>query len=133
MSAILFRCAIGKRPPTVLFYSFSDSALGRTSQPKTRWNYRFGCRDGREKGWPFDVAIMDLTVPSGMGGREAMRGLLAIDPEAKAVVSSGYSQDPVVANFRDYGFRDVLAKPYRVLDVSRVLSGLVGKGRTPTD
>jgi len=76
---------------------------------------------------------MDLTVPSGMGGREAMRGLLAIDPEAKAVVSSGYSQDPVMANFRDYGFRDVLAKPYSVLDVSRVLSGLVGKGRTPTD
>jgi CheY-like chemotaxis protein len=68
-----------------------------------------------------------------MGGREAMRGLLAIDPEAKAVVSSGYSQDPVMANFRDYGFRDVLAKPYSVLDVSRVLSGLVGKGRTPTD
>ena len=79
------------------------------------------------------MAIMDLTVPGGMGGREAMRGLLAIDPEAKAVVSSGYSQDPVMANFRDYGFRDVLAKPYRVLDVSRVLSGLVGKGRTPTD
>jgi PAS domain S-box-containing protein len=92
-------------------------------------------RDGREAiecwrrasatGQPFDVAIMDLTVPGGMGGREAMRELLALDPEAKAVVSSGYCRDPVMANFRDYGFRDVLAKPYSVLDVSRALSALL--------
>jgi len=82
-------------------------------------------REARAKGQPFDVAIMDLTVPGGMGGREAIRELLAIDPEAKAVVSSGYCQDPVMANFRDYGFRDVLAKPYSVLDVSRALSALL--------
>ena len=95
-------------------------------------------RDGREaiacwqtartKGQPFDVAIMDLTVPGGMGGREAMRELLALDANAKAVVSSGYCQDPVMANFRDYGFRDVLAKPYNVLDVSRALSALLRSG-----
>ena len=82
-------------------------------------------REARAKGQPFDVAIMDLTVPGGTGGREAVRELLAIDPESKAVVSSGYCQDPVMANFRDYGFRDVLAKPYNVLDVSRVLSALL--------
>jgi len=92
-------------------------------------------RDGREaidcwqkaraEGQPFDVAIMDLTVPGGIGGREAVRELLALDPDAKAVVSSGYCQDPVMANFRDYGFRDVLAKPYNVLDVSRALSALL--------
>jgi PAS domain S-box-containing protein len=82
-------------------------------------------REARAKGQPFDVAIMDLTVPGGMGGQEAMRELLAIDPEAKAVVSSGYCQDPVMANFRDYGFRDVLAKPYNVLDVSQALSALL--------
>jgi len=82
-------------------------------------------REARAKGQPFDVAIMDLTVPGGMGGREAMRELLAVDPEAKAVVSSGYCQDPVMANYRDYGFRDVLAKPYYVLDVSRALSALL--------
>jgi PAS domain S-box-containing protein len=95
-------------------------------------------RDGREaidqwrealaKGQPFDAAIMDLTVPGGMGGREAMRELLAIDPDAKAVVSSGYCQDPVMANFRDYGFRDVLAKPYSVLDVSQALAALLRSG-----
>jgi CheY-like chemotaxis protein len=70
---------------------------------------------------------MDLTVPGGMGGKEAMREILAIDPDAKAVVSSGYSQDPVMANHRDFGFREVLAKPYSVTDVSRALFGLVGK------
>jgi PAS domain S-box-containing protein len=82
-------------------------------------------REARAKGQPFDVAIMDLTVPGGMGGCEALRELLAIDPEAKAVVSSGYCQDPVMANYRDYGFADVLAKPYNVLDVSRTLSALL--------
>ena len=85
-------------------------------------------QQARAKGQPFDVAIMDLTVPGGMGGREAMRELLAIDPEAKAVVSSGYCQDPVMANYRDHGFRDVLAKPYNVLDVSRVLSAILRPG-----
>jgi len=95
-------------------------------------------RDGREaidrwlearaQGQRIDVAIMDLTVPGGMGGREAMRELHVIDPEAKAIVSSGYCQDPVMANYRDYGFRDVLAKPYNVLDVSRALSALLRPG-----
>jgi CheY-like chemotaxis protein len=84
-------------------------------------------RQARAKGQPFDVAIMDLTVPGGMGGRETMRELLALDPDAKAVVSSGYCQDPVMANFRDYGFRDVLAKPYNVLEVSRALSAILVK------
>ncbi len=85
-------------------------------------------RKARTQGRPLDVAIMDLTVPGGMGGREAVGVLLALDPEAKAVVSSGYCQDPVMANYRDYGFRDVLAKPYSVLDVSRVLSSLLRSG-----
>jgi CheY-like chemotaxis protein len=83
----------------------------------------------RAKGQPFDMAIMDLTVPGGMGGREAMRELLTIDPDAKAVVSSGYCQDPVMANYREHGFLDVLAKPYSVLDVSRALSTLLRSDR----
>jgi CheY-like chemotaxis protein len=84
--------------------------------------------DALAAGRKYEVVIMDLTVPGGMGGREAMRELLAIDPDAKAVVSSGYCQDPVMANFRDYGFRDVLAKPYSVLDVSQALSALPRSG-----
>jgi PAS domain S-box-containing protein len=78
-------------------------------------------QQAREKGCPFDVAIMDLTVSGGMGGLEAVGEIIALDPSAKAIVSSGYSQNPVMANYRDYGFCDVLAKPYSVVDVSRAL------------
>jgi two-component system cell cycle sensor histidine kinase/response regulator CckA len=81
-------------------------------------------QQARETGRNFDLAIMDLTIPGGMGGREAIHELLAIDPDAKVVVSSGYSRDPVLANFRDYGFRDVLAKPYTVADMGRVLASI---------
>ncbi|MFZ5761464.1 MAG: PAS domain S-box protein [Thermodesulfobacteriota bacterium] len=83
----------------------------------------------REAGRPYDVVIMDLTIPGGMGGQEAMRELLRIDPAAKGVVSSGYAQDPVMANYRDYGFVAVLAKPYSLEALSRVLHDLVVAGR----
>ena len=69
-------------------------------------------REAREAGRPFDLVIMDLTVPGGMGGREALDHLRAIDPQVRAIVSSGYSSDPVLGNFRHYGFRGVLPKPY---------------------
>jgi CheY-like chemotaxis protein len=68
---------------------------------------------------------MDLTVPGGMGGREAVRELLALDPAAKAIVSSGYSQDPVMARYREYGFQDVITKPYGVAEVSQTLARLI--------
>ncbi|MFC1712210.1 ATP-binding protein [Candidatus Poribacteria bacterium] len=70
---------------------------------------------------PFDAVIMDLTVPGGMGGREAIQKLLRIDPEAKVIVSSGYSNDPIMMDFRKYGFSGVIAKPYRVRDLGKVL------------
>jgi PAS domain S-box-containing protein len=79
----------------------------------------------RAEGQPFDVVLMDLTIPGGMGGQQAIRELLAIDPGAKAVVSSGYSQDPIMANHREYGFCDVIAKPYSVVDMSRTLAAVV--------
>jgi PAS domain S-box-containing protein len=95
-------------------------------------------RDGREAvavweqaataGTPFDAVIMDLTVPGGMGGLEAMRALLARDPTAKGIVSSGYSQDPVMANHRAFGFREVLVKPYSVVEVSRAIAGAMADG-----
>ena len=73
------------------------------------------------EGTPFAAVIMDLTIPGGMGGKEAVKMLLSVDPKAKAIVSSGYSNDPVMANFRDYGFVAVLKKPYRLQDIGVTL------------
>ncbi len=82
-------------------------------------------RAAMDAGDPFDVVIMDLTVPGGMGGKEAVGKLLEIDPAAKAVVSSGYSNDPVMSDFRRYGFCGVIAKPYRIQELGAVLGNVV--------
>ena len=74
---------------------------------------------------PFDLVIMDLTIPGGMGGKEAIRKLLKIDPLAKAIVSSGYSYDDVMANYQDYGFQGVAAKPYVIDDLNKILQKLM--------
>jgi two-component system cell cycle sensor histidine kinase/response regulator CckA len=65
-------------------------------------------------GQPFMAAILDITVPGGMGGKETMASLRALDPQVKAVISSGYAQDPIMADFIQYGFSAVVAKPYTV-------------------
>lgn len=72
-------------------------------------------------GEPFDAVIMDLTVPGGMGGKEAVRRLLAEYPGARAIVSSGYSEDPIMSDFARHGFRGVIAKPYTLADLRKVL------------
>jgi len=74
-----------------------------------------------EEGRPFDAVVLDLTVPEGVGGRETMTRLLAIDPEVRAIVSSGYSTDPVMANYREHGFSGVAVKPYRLADLAKTL------------
>ena len=68
---------------------------------------------------------MDLTIPGGMGGKEACKHLLAIDPDARVIVSSGYSNDPIMSEFRQYGFRAVIAKPYRIADLGSVLASVL--------
>jgi len=80
----------------------------------------------REAGRPFDVVVMDLTVPGGMGGLEALERMRALDPQVKAIVSSGYSSDPVLAKYRDYGFRGRVAKPYEIAEFGRVLREVLG-------
>ena len=80
-----------------------------------------------EAGIPFDAVIMDLTIPGGMGGKEAVRKLLEIDPLAKVIVSSGYSQDPVMADYRVHGFQGRVTKPYRVQDLSEVVAAVIGR------
>ena len=82
-------------------------------------------RMGQEAGAPFDAVIMDLTIQGGMGGKEAMERLLEIDPNVTAIVSSGYSNDPVMANYREYGFQAVLVKPYQLQDLEQVVRRVV--------
>ncbi|OGS05879.1 MAG: hypothetical protein A3G41_07665 [Elusimicrobia bacterium RIFCSPLOWO2_12_FULL_59_9] len=111
------------------------------SKALTRMLERLGCHsecagDGKtaldayrralEAGKPFDAVIMDLTIPGGMGGKEAIGKLLALDPKAKAIVSSGYSMDPVMSNYAADGFCGALKKPYRIGDVSEVLRKIIG-------
>ncbi|HEX2911355.1 MAG TPA: PAS domain S-box protein [Chloroflexia bacterium] len=74
-----------------------------------------------QKGEPFDVLIVDLTIPGGMGGQEAIQHLLKLNPAVKAIVSSGYSNDPVMSNYQEYGFKGLVAKPYRLEELSNVL------------
>jgi CheY-like chemotaxis protein len=87
-------------------------------------------REAMASGTKFDLVIMDLTVPGGKGGKETMQELLGIDPLVKAIVSSGYSNDPVMADFRQHGFSGVVIKPYRLRELSEeVLRVLKENGR----
>ena len=78
---------------------------------------------------PFAAVILDLTVPGGMGGKEAMERFLEIDPQVKAIVSSGYFDDPIMADFQKYGFAGVIAKPYKVAELGKVLNQVLTKGK----
>jgi len=85
-------------------------------------------KKAKESGKSFDVVIMDLTIPGGMGGKETVKKLLEINPDVKAIVSSGYSSDPIMSEYKSYGFRGVLVKPYNTVELSRVVADVV-KGR----
>jgi len=78
-----------------------------------------------DAGEPFDAVIMDLTIPGGMGGSEAIGKLRAIDPDVRAIVSSGYSNDPIMAAHQEYGFKAVMIKPYNLKNFSTVLREVV--------
>ncbi|PKM76722.1 MAG: hypothetical protein CVU90_11095 [Firmicutes bacterium HGW-Firmicutes-15] len=79
----------------------------------------------QELGEPYDAVIMDLTIAGGMGGKEAVKRLLSIDSQAKVLVSSGYSNDPVMADFKKYGFCGSIPKPYEIAGVNQVLYEVV--------
>jgi CheY-like chemotaxis protein len=91
--------------------------------------------DGREavaeyrcmlgEGGAFDAVLLDLSVPGGMGGRDTIRQLLAIDPRVKAVVVSGSTYDPAFERFADFGFCAALAKPYSGEDLLRIVGSAI--------
>ena len=76
-------------------------------------------------GEAFNIVIMDLTVHGGMGGKEAVKRLLEIDSRAKAIVSSGYSNDPIMADCEKYGFVGVIPKPYEMVTLSQILRKII--------
>ncbi len=78
-------------------------------------------RKALQEGKPYDVVIMDLTIPGGMGGKEAIQKLREIDPAVKAIVSSGYSMDAAMADFANHGFKAVVPKPYKAATLLRVI------------
>ncbi|WP_447971782.1 PAS domain-containing hybrid sensor histidine kinase/response regulator [Nitrospira sp. M1] len=79
----------------------------------------------QEQGTPFDAVILDLTIPGEMGGRIVIQKLLKIAPSVKAIVVSGYSNDPVLSNFQEYGFHGRISKPFRLGEVSEVLHSVL--------
>ncbi len=79
----------------------------------------------QDSGNPVDLVIMDLTIPGGMGGQEAAHNLLHIDPDAKIIVASGYSNDPVMSNYSDYGFKAAVAKPFNLKELNAAITAVL--------
>ncbi len=81
----------------------------------------------KESGHAFEVVLLDLTVPAGMGGIETQKRLLEIDPEVNSIVSSGYSNDPIMSRYEEKGFRAVLTKPYNIQELGKTLQHVIRK------
>jgi PAS domain S-box-containing protein len=103
----------------ILGFSFDTARDGKEAIDKYR--------SGMEIGDPFSVVIMDLTIPGGVGGREAIARLLQIDPGVKAVVSSGYADDLVLSNYTEYGFKAIAAKPYSLDKLNEIMSRVLNE------
>ena len=79
-------------------------------------------------GHKFDAVIIDLTVPGGRGGKDAIQKLLAVDPEVKAIVSSGDSNAPIMAEYADWGFKGAVTKPFGINELSQILKRVLADG-----
>jgi len=107
-----------------------------TSNMLIKLGYEVVCaEDGREAvefykqagevGSPFDAVILDLTVKGGMGGKEAIAELISVDPHVRALIASGYTDDPIMDNFMEYGFRGAVNKPYKMEELGEALNRLI--------
>jgi PAS domain S-box-containing protein len=83
-------------------------------------------RERLEAGERFDAVILDLTLPGGMGGKEALKKLIEIDPTVNAIVSSGYATDATMSRYQDFGFRGVIAKPYEAAELGKIVHDVIG-------
>jgi PAS domain S-box-containing protein len=126
----------------VLFMDDEEPILRMAAQLMARMGCHFeSARDGREAidryraakeaGRPFDLVVMDLTIPGGMGGKEAISILRQFDPDVRAIVSSGYSSDLAMADFREHGFRGMVAKPYDINELATVVRAVIGESAEP--
>ena len=88
-------------------------------------------KEALEWGDPFTAVILDLTIPGGMGGKEAVRKILEVDPQAAVIVSSGYSSSSVMSRFREHGFSGVVKKPYRIEELGEVITGALKRRKGP--
>jgi PAS domain S-box-containing protein len=82
-------------------------------------------RQKLEEGERFDAVILDLTLPGGMGGKEALKKLIEIDPTVNAIVSSGYAMDATMSRYQDFGFRGVIAKPYEAAELGKIVHEVI--------
>ena len=116
----------------ILFMDDEEEVIDIAAEMLTQLGYEIvSARNGTEAielykkangaGEPIEAVILDLTIPGDMGGKEAIQKLREIDPQVKAIVSSGYSNDPVMSEYMSYGFNSVIAKPYEVKELSKVL------------
>lgn len=86
-------------------------------------------REALGRGRRFDLVILDLTLPGGMGGKEALKRLIEIDPTVNAIVSSGYAMDATMSRSEDFGFRGMIAKPYEAAELGRVVREVIASSR----
>ncbi len=84
-------------------------------------------REALDQKQPFHLVIMDLTIPGGMGGREASETLLSMDPHARILISSGYGNDPLMTDFAAFGLKGIIPKPFRVSELKEIVDRQVRK------
>jgi len=112
---------IGKAALLMLEYLEYDASFVRDGHEAVKFYIR-----AKESGQPFDAVILDLTVPGGMSGEEAVQELVELDPQVTAIASSAYFNDPVIMDYKRHGFRGAIVKPYDITELGNLLHTLIG-------